>query len=66
MPVPNSAKKAHRKWDALNRDRYWQCLVRFPSADKSLITDRASALGIPVSEYIRDLVYADLTQTPAP
>ena len=64
MPVPNSARKAHRKWDALNRDRYWQCLIRFPASDREAVTARAAALGVPVSEYIRNLVYSDLDRRP--
>ena len=64
MPVPVSARKAHRKWDALNRDRYWQCPIRFPSTDREAVTARAAELGLPVSEYIRNLVYADLSKQP--
>ena len=60
MPVSNARKKANRKWDDSNRDRYWQCLLRFPAADKQVVVARAAALGVPVSEYIRGLVYADL------
>lgn len=63
MPVPESAKKAHRKWDELNRSRYWQCPVRFPASDREAIVNRAADLGIPVSEYIRSLVHADLTRS---
>lgn len=60
MPVSNARKKANRKWDDSNRDRYWQCLLRFPAADKQVVVARAAQLGVPVSEYIRGLVYADL------
>ena len=60
MPVSNARKKANRKWDDSNRDRYWQCLLRFPAADKQVVVARAARLGVPVSEYIRGLVYADL------
>ena len=63
MPVSNARKKANRKWDETNRDRYWQCLLRFPAADKQVVVARAAALGVPVSEYIRGLVYADLGKT---
>ncbi len=60
MPITESRKKANRKWDIANRGRYWQCPVRFPSSEKTVILDRASDLGVPVSEYIRDLVYSDI------
>ena len=60
MPVSNARKKANRKWDETNRDRYWQCLLRFPAADKQVVVARAAQLGVPVSEYIRGLVYSDL------
>ncbi len=60
MPVSNARKKANRKWDDSNRDRYWQCLLRFPAADKQVVVARAAQLGVPVSEYIRGLVYSDL------
>lgn len=60
MPITESRKKANRKWDTANRSRYWQCPVRFPSSDKTAILARASDLGVPVSEYIRNLVYSDI------
>ena len=60
MPVSNARKKANRKWDETNRDRYWQCLLRFPAADKQVVVARAAQLGVPVSEYIRGLIYSDL------
>ena len=61
MAMTESRKKANRKWDEANRDRYWACYLRFPAADKEVIFERASALGLTVSEYIRSLVYADLS-----
>ena len=64
MSMSVARKKANRKWDELNRDRYWQCPLRFPAADKQVIVARATALGLPVSEYIRGLVYADLSRQP--
>ena len=60
MAVSESRKKANRKWSEANRDRYWACYLRFPAADRQVIFERASALGLTVSEYIRNLVYADL------
>ncbi|MBQ3802717.1 MAG: hypothetical protein II845_03375 [Oscillospiraceae bacterium] len=63
MPVSNARKKANRKWDDLNRDRYWQCLLRFPAADKQVVVARAAEIGVPVSEYIRNLIYSDLGKT---
>ena len=60
MPITESRKKANRKWDIANRGRYWQCPVRFPSSAKTAILARASALGVPVSESIRNLVYSDI------
>ena len=60
MPISESRKKANRKWIEANRDRYWACYLRFPAADRQVIFERASALGLTVSEYIRNLVYADL------
>ena len=60
MPITESRKKANRKWDAANRGRYWQCPVRFPSSAKTAILARAADLGVPVSEYIRNLVYSDI------
>lgn len=62
MPISNARKKANRKWDEQNRDRYWPCLLRFPAADKSVIVARAESLGMTVSEYIRSLVHADLLE----
>ena len=62
MPISNARKKANRKWDEQNRDRYWPCLLRFPAADKPVIVARAGSLGLTVSEYIRGLVYADLSK----
>ena len=64
MPVSNARKKANRKWDESNRDRYWQCPLRFPAADKQVIIARAAALGLPVSKYIMGLVYEDVHQQP--
>ena len=60
MAVSESRKKANRKWDASNRDRYWCCYVRFPTGERERIAARAEALGLPLAEYIRNLVYADL------
>ena len=62
MPISNARKKANRKWDESNRDRYWPCYLRFPAADKEVIVARAGSLGLTVSEYIRGLVYADLPE----
>ncbi len=62
MPISNARKKANRKWDEQNRDRYWPCLLRFPAADKPVIVARAASKGQTVSEYIRGLVYADLSK----
>ncbi len=64
MAISVARKKANRKWDEANRDRYWQCPLRFSAADKQAVVARAAALGVPVSEYIRGLVYADLTRQP--
>ena len=60
MPLSESRKKANRKWTEANRDRYWACYLRFPAADRQVIFERASALDLTVSDYIRNLVYADL------
>ena len=60
MPVSESRKKANRKWIEANRGRYWACYLRFPEADREVIFERASALGLTVSDYIRNLVYTDL------
>ena len=62
MPITEARKKANRKWDAQNRDRYWACLLRFPAADRPVIVARAESQGMTVSDYIRGLVYADLSQ----
>lgn len=62
MPITNARKKANRKWSEANRDRYWPCYLRFPAADKEVIFARAASLGVPVSEYIRSLVYTDLSK----
>ena len=62
MPISNARKKANRKWDDSNRDRYWQCPLRFPAADRQVVVARAADLGIPVSEYIRKLVHTDLNR----
>ena len=64
MALSVARKKANRKWNEANRDRYWQCPLRFPAADKRVVVARAADLGIPVSEYIRGLVYTDLTRQP--
>ena len=61
MATSEARKKANRKWDEKNRDRYWQCPLRFPAGDRQVVVARAATLGVPVSEYIRGLVYADLT-----
>ena len=61
MPLSESRTKANRKWDEANRDRYWVCYLRFPAADREVIFERASACGLTVSEYIRNLVYTDLS-----
>ena len=61
MALSVARKKANRKWAEANRDRYWQCPLRFPATDKQVVVARAADLGIPVSEYIRGLVYTDLT-----
>ena len=63
MPVSNARKKANRKWDEANRDRYWVCTLRFPAADKQVVVARAAEIGVPVSEYIRNLIYSDLGKT---
>ena len=59
MPLSESRKKANRKWTEANRDRYWACYLRFPAADRQVIFERASALDLTVSDYIRNLVYAE-------
>lgn len=61
MPITNARKKANRKWSDANRGRYWPCYLRFPADDKEAIFTRAESLGVPVSEYIRTLVYRDLS-----
>ena len=60
MPVTQARKKANRKWNEANRDRYWACYLRFPAADRQVVIERASAQGLSVAEYIRNLVYSDL------
>ena len=60
MPISNARRKANRKWDEANRDRYWSCMVRFPAEDRERIASHAAQLGISISEYIRSLVNADL------
>ncbi len=64
MPIAESRKKANRKWDEQNRDRYWHCYLRFPAADRQVISERADSLGLTMSDYIRSLVYADLGRKP--
>ena len=64
MPITESRKKANRKWDEKNRDRYWHCYLRFPAADRQVISARAESLDLTVSDYIRSLVYADLGNKP--
>lgn len=61
MAISEARKKANRKWDEANHDRYWPCFLRFPASEKPAIHARAAELGLPVSEYIRRLVYADLS-----
>ena len=60
MAITEARKKANHKWDEANRDRYWQCTVRFKAEDKKYLVAAAAKEGIPVSEYIRSLVYADI------
>ena len=62
MALSVARKKANRKWNEANRDRYWQCPLRFPAADKRVVVARAADLGIPVSVYIRKLVHTDLNR----
>ena len=62
MALSVARKKANRKWYEANRDRYWQCPLRFPAADKRVVVARAADLGIPVSCYIRRLVYTDINR----
>lgn len=58
MAISNARKKANRKWDEANRDRYWKCTVRFPAEDKKYLAAAAAREGIPVAEFIRQHVYA--------
>ena len=60
MAISQARKKANRKWDEANRDRYWVCTLRFPAADREVIFARAADMNVPVSDYIRGLVYADI------
>ena len=62
MPITEARKKANRKWDESNRDRYWPCYLRFPADDRQVIVMRAASQGLTVSNYIRGLVYADLAR----
>ena len=59
MPISEARKKANRKWDEANRDRYWQFTIRFPASEKETIVARANQLGLSVSDYIRGRVYVD-------
>ena len=61
MSLTESRKKANRKWNEAHRYRYWACFVRLPAADRQVIIERASAQGLTVSEYVRGLIYADLS-----
>ena len=65
MSLTESRKKANRKWNEAHRDRYWACFVRLPAADRQVIVERASAQGLTVSEYVRGLIYADLSANTA-
>ena len=58
MAISEARKKANRKWDEANRSRYWQCTVRFPADDKKYLVACAAKEGLPVSEFIRQRVYA--------
>lgn len=60
MPPSDAQKKAARKWDEANRDRYWRCTIVFPTEEREAISTRAASLGLSVSEYIRGLIRADM------
>ena len=58
MAISNARKKANRKWDEANRDRFWKCTVRFPAEDNKYLVAAAAKEGIPVAEFDRQHVYA--------
>ena len=57
MAISEARKKANRKWDEANKDRYWQCTVRFKAEDKKYLLAAAAKEGLSVSEFIRQHVY---------
>lgn len=63
MPPSDAKKKANRKWNEANKDRYWNCIVMFPAEEKDAVKARAASLGLSVSEYIRGLIHADIEST---
>lgn len=60
MPASEAQKKASRKWDEANRDRYWRLIVRFPAEERERVQQAAESKGLSTSEYVRQLILRDL------
>ena len=52
--------KANRKWDEANRANYWRATIVFPVDEKAEVMSRAEELGKSLSDYVRDLIKADM------
>lgn len=60
MPISEARKKANQKWDQAHRSDYWRCTIVFPINEKQAVTDRAAALGLSLSDYVRGLIQDDI------
>ena len=54
--------RANRKWDEANRANYWRATVVFPIEEKAGVIARAEELGKSLSDYVRDLIKADMSE----
>ncbi len=64
MPLSEARKRANRKWDEANREKYWRCTVMIPVVEKERIVAQAAKSGKGVSEYIRGLIEEDIEKNP--
>lgn len=62
MAVSEAQKKATKKWDEAHRSDYWRCTIVFPAEEKQKVIDRAAAVNLSISDYVRGLIEKDITE----
>lgn len=60
MPISEAKKRANRKWDEENRERFWRATVVFPAEEKAEVMAAAERRGMSFSDYARRLIRDDM------